>query len=226
MADGRVVAVNVGRTRTVAVGERTFETGIFKEPVAGRLRVDHDHVAGDQQADHDNHGGPHQAVYAYSQEDTVWWADHLGRDDLGPGAWGENLTLAGIDASGAVVGTHWQVGGCVLRVTGPRIPCFKLAARMGDPRFAARFAEAQRPGAYLAVERPGLVGAGDEVAVLATPDHGIAVRDIARAYHRLAPPEEHRALLERIVAAPNMHPSATAFATERLALPDPDRDAP
>lgn len=218
MTPGHVVSVNVGRPRTVEIAGREDSTAIVKEPVDGRLRVADDHVAGDQQADRDNHGGPWQAVYAYASEDIAWWADELGRDDLGAGAFGENLTLAGIDPTEAVVGARWRVGDAELRVTGPRIPCHKLAWRMGDPRFGARFAAAGRIGAYLAIEAPGLVGAGDLVEVVAVPDHGVTVHDVSDAYHRLGPddPDEQRRLLERIVAAPEMHPTAVAFANARL----------
>lgn len=216
-----VVTVNVGRPRIVDVAGREESTAIVKAPVMGRLRLADDHVAGDHQADRANHGGPWQAVYAYASEDTAWWAQQLGRDDLGPGAFGENLTLAGLDPNAAVVGTRWQVGGARLRVTGPRVPCHKLAWRMGDPRFGPRFAGAGRVGAYLAIDTPGLVGAGDAVEVVDVPDHGITVRDVSDVHHRIAPtdPEELRELLERIAAAPLMHPSAVAFATARL-----DRD--
>ena len=216
-----MVAVNVGRPEVVEIEGREVRTAIDKHPMAARLRLDHHHVAGDHQADHDNHGGPFQAVYAYASEDTAWWAGELDRDDLGPGTWGENLTLAGVDASGAVVGSLWEVGDARLRVTAPRIPCFKLAHRMGDRRFAVRFAQARRPGTYLAIDRPGLVGPDDAVRVVEVPDHGVTVRDLAFVHHRLGTTDEVRALARRILAVPGMHPTALAVAQSRLEPRDP-----
>lgn len=213
---GEVLAVNVGRPREVEIAGREVRTAIDKTPIDARVRLDHHHVAGDHQADHEHHGGPWQAVYAYASEDTAWWAAELGRDDLGPGTWGENLTLAGVDPNGAVVGSLWEVGDARLRVTAPRIPCFKLAHRMGDPRFGPRFAAAQRPGTYLAIDRPGLVGPGDVVRVVEVPDHGVTIRDVAAAHHRLGTPDEVRSLAERILEVPDMHPSAVDVARTRL----------
>lgn len=216
---GRVTAVNVGTPRELTVGERTFTTGIFKHPVDGPRRLADDHVTGDVQANTVDHGGPDKAVYAYASEETAWWATRLGRDDLGPGTWGENLTLEGVTVSEAVLGTRWQVGGAVVRVTQPRIPCFKLAAKMGDPRFATTFAQGRRPGAYLAINTPGAVAAGDAVEVLAVPDHGVTVADISAAYHRLddetADARRHR--LEHLLTIPDLPAAARGWITRELA---------
>ena len=106
----------------------------------------------------------------------------LGRD-LGPAAFGENLTTDGIDVSGALVGERWRVGTALLEVVQPRLPCFKLALRMGDPSFVRRFAQASRPGAYLRIVEEGELGAGDavEVDVAALPDHGVTMRLLSDA---------------------------------------------
>ena len=100
-----------------------------------------------------------------------------------------------------MIGSLWEVGSARLRVTAPRIPCFKLAHRMGDRRFAVRFAQAERPGTYLAIDRPGLVGADDEVRMVEVPAHGVTVRDVAAVHHRLGGADEVAATAERILAA-------------------------
>ncbi|HSK92188.1 MAG TPA: MOSC domain-containing protein [Euzebyales bacterium] len=178
----RLVSVNVGDVRTIVVAGRRFTTGIYKQPVAGSRRVAGVNLEGDHQADRRVHGGPTKSLYAYAFEDYEWWSGQLGRT-LSPGTFGDNLTTAGITPAAAVVGERWAVGSAVLRVTEPRIPCFKLGVRMEDRRFPARFAAAARPGTYLAIERAGAVAAGDAVAVIDRPDHGVTVGDIERAYH-------------------------------------------
>lgn len=179
---GRVVSVNVGRTRTVAWNGRQVTTAIFKHPVPGRLRLRGVNVEGDDQADRSVHGGPDKAVYAYSVDDYRWWSATLGRE-LEPGTFGENLTIDGLDLRAAVIGERWRLGTALVRVTQPRIPCFKLGIRMDDARFPARFADAGRPGAYLAIEQEGSLRTGDDVAVVARPAHGISVGIVERAYH-------------------------------------------
>src|SRR4051795_11148348 len=136
--------VNVGAPRAVRVGHRTVMTAIFKAPVEGRVAVRGVNLDGDDQADRAVHGGPDKAVYAYAAEDTAWWAAQLERE-LGPGAFGENLTVEGVDASGAVIGERWRLGSAELEVCQPRFPCFKLGLRFVDPKMLKRFTQAERP---------------------------------------------------------------------------------
>ena len=180
--DPVVASVSVGQPRRVRWHDRTVSTGIWKQSVSGRVRAAGVNLEGDDQADRRVHGGPNKAIYAYAVEDYGWWGHELG-SPLRPGTFGENLTIAGIDLAAAVVGERWRVGTTTLRVTEPRIPCFKLGIRMGDAAFVHRFANAARPGTYLAIEQPGDVGAGDTIDLLHRPDHGVTVGTVERAYH-------------------------------------------
>lgn len=164
-----VVSVNIAEVRKLVVSGREVRTGIFKLPVEGRVAVGELGLDGDVQADRRVHGGHDQAVYAYALEDVTWWEQELGRE-LGPGFFGENLTVRGIDLSGARPGDRWELPGAALEVTAPRQPCQKLATKVGDPRFVKRFARANRPGTYMRVLREGDVGAGDRGAI--TPAAG------------------------------------------------------
>jgi MOSC domain-containing protein YiiM len=188
-----VVSVNVGRPRQVDWHGRTVTTSIWKHPVDGRHRVAGVNIDGDDQADRRVHGGPTKAIYAYAAADYDWWQGQLGQP-LAPGTFGENLTVAGIDPAAAVIGERWQVGTATLRVTEPRIPCFKLGIRMGDAAFVDRFAEAARPGAYLAIDAEGDIGAGDLIRLLDRPGHGLTIGTVERAYN--AEPDLIPALLE------------------------------
>jgi len=178
----RLLSVNVGRPRAVETGRRTVVTAIWKSPVEGRVAVRGANLAGDAQADRSVHGGPDKAVYAYAIEETREWEGEVGRV-LGPGAFGENLTVEGIDVSGALIGERWRVGTTLLEVAQPRVPCFKLGLRMGDPSFVKRFAQASRPGAYLRIVEEGELGAGDAVEVDAAslPGHGVTARLVSDA---------------------------------------------
>jgi MOSC domain-containing protein YiiM len=171
----RVVSVNVGRPTALATGSRVIESAIVKAPVEGPVAVRGVNLEGDDQADRSVHGGPDQAVYAYASEDIVFWSDVTGLD-LGPGAFGENLTTAGIDVSGVRIGERWRIGTVELRVTGPRIPCFKLEARIGVRGFQKQFLHAGRPGAYFAIAEEGELRAGDAVEVVHRPEHDVTPR--------------------------------------------------
>jgi MOSC domain-containing protein YiiM len=204
----RLLTVNVGLPRRVDTGRRTVLTAIWKSPVDGRVAVRGVNLEGDAQADRKVHGGPDKALYAYAIEETRAWEDELGRS-LGPGAFGENLTVEGLDVSGALIGERWRVGTTLLEVVQPRLPCFKLGLRMQDPSFVKRFGEASRPGAYLRIVEEGELGSGDQIEVdtTALPDHGVTVRMVSDAIlldHDLIP---------EVLDAPQLIPSLREWMT-------------
>ncbi len=207
---GILESVNVGSPRPIIHRGREEMTSIWKSPAPGRVAVRGVNVVGDVQSNLSVHGGPDKAVYAYGCADFEWWAGELGRS-LEPGAFGENLTVRGIAVSEAVVGERWRVGTVVLEVAQPRIPCFKLGIRMGDPRFVKRFARAHRPGAYLRIVQEGELAAGDVVEVIHRPGHGVTVADAARAQMG------DRAALARLPAAPELPQRWQEWAREQLA---------
>jgi MOSC domain-containing protein YiiM len=177
---GLLTAVSVGRPRLATYRGRTVSSAIWKQPVAGRVAVQGVNIAGDDQADRTVHGGADKAIYAYAAEDTGWWQLELDRE-LGPGAFGENLTTRSVDVSAALVGERWAIGSTVLEVAQPRLPCFKLGLRHGLPDLTRRFARALRPGAYLRIVREGEIGAGDRIEIVSRPDHDVTVELAARA---------------------------------------------
>lgn len=179
---GELLSVNVGRPAPIGI-HRGQQAGsaILKRPVAGRVRVEGVNVAGDQQADWRVHGGPDKAVYAYAREDADWWAGELEREIPSGEMFGENLTTRGIDCSGAVIGERWRIGTTLLEVCQPRVPCYKLGLRFGDPLMLKRFAQASRPGAYLRIVEEGEIGAGDAIELLERPDHGVTIRLVSDA---------------------------------------------
>jgi MOSC domain-containing protein YiiM len=158
-------------------------TAIWKQSVDGRVAVRGVNIDGDDQADRSVHGGPDKAVYAYAAEEVAQWQVELGRE-LEVAAFGQNLTTQGIEVSDAVIGERWRIGTALLEVAQPRQPCFKLAIRMGDPRFVRRFAEASRPGAYLRIVEAGELGAGDAIEVVHRPVHGVTARVVFDALLR------------------------------------------
>jgi MOSC domain-containing protein YiiM len=175
---GRLVSVNVGEPQDVQWAGRTVRTSIWKVPTEGRVVFTGINLSGDAQADLRVHGGPDKAVYAYAAEDYQWWASELGTE-VSPGTFGENLTTSSIDLASAVVGEVWSVGTGRLKVTQPRLPCFKLGVRMGDAAFVQRFDEARRYGIYLGIVEEGDLAVGDRVELISRPAHGVTATSLA-----------------------------------------------
>ncbi|MGI8684010.1 MAG: MOSC domain-containing protein [Acidimicrobiales bacterium] len=207
---GRVISVNVGVPRSVEWQGRTIRTAIWKDPVDGPVEVRGVNLSGDDQADRRVHGGTHKAVYAYAAEDYAWWSESLGTR-LGPGTFGDNLTVEGFDLRLAWVGERWRVGTCLLEVSEPRMPCFKLGARMGTADFVDLFDVVGRLGAYLRIVEEGAVTAGDEVHLVSRPDAELTVGDLGAAGAG-----DDAALLQRVVDHPAVSPARVNSAGRAL----------
>jgi MOSC domain-containing protein YiiM len=196
----RIVSVNLAVPRPDPANTRA-RTGIDKRPTSDPVPVvapgakGMGALVGDTVASERHHGGPDQALYAYAREDMDEWAAELGRP-LSGGMFGENLTTAGLDVTGALIGERWRVGPEVeLEVSGPRIPCDTFAGWMGEPRWVKRFTARAKPGAYLRVVTPGQLRAGDPVGVVYRPGHEVTIGLTFRAL-TLAPE-----LLPRLLTA-------------------------
>ncbi|MGH9075208.1 MAG: MOSC domain-containing protein [Acidimicrobiales bacterium] len=206
---GTLVSVNVGRPREIAWRGRTVSSGIYKGPVNGPVAVRGFNLVGDEQADRRVHGGPDKAVYAYSVEDYSWWSAQLGRD-LEPGGFGENLTTAGLDLCGTLVGDRWRVGTVLLEVSQPRTPCYKLGIRVGDDGFPDRFLKEGRTGAYLRVVEEGELAAGDSIVVAHQRHGSLTLGEVARICHT----ERDRAA--ELLEVPELAASRQAWARKTL----------
>lgn len=182
MHPARVVSVNCGTIKDFVDGVKSGQTAIDKRSVAGPVPLRWLGLDGDEQADKQNHGGTEQAVYVYAREDLDWWTERLGRE-LRDGMFGENVTTAGIDVTGALIGETWRLGTAVVQVTSPRIPCNVFKTWLDEPHWVKRFAAAGRPGAYLRVLTEGSVEAGAEIAVLSRPDVAVTVAEAMAAFY-------------------------------------------
>ena len=173
----QVISVNVGLPREVAWQGELVETGIFKEPVSGPVKVGRLNLEGDRQADLSVHGGPEKAVYAYPSEHYAFWREELGTE-LPAAAFGENLTTTGVTERDLHIGDRLRIGSAEFVVTQPRTPCYKLGIRFGRADMVRRFQQSGRSGFYLSVVQEGHLTVGDEIAVVTKEPAGITVADI------------------------------------------------
>jgi MOSC domain-containing protein YiiM len=174
----RVVSVNVGRPREVVHDGELLRTSIWKQAVAGPVHVGTLNLAGDRQSDLSVHGGPDKAVYAYSADHYDYWRAELPGVALPWGAFGENLTLSGLDERHLGIGDQLRIGSAELMVTQPRLPCFKLGLRLGRDDIIKRFQASGRSGCYLRVLVEGTVTAGDPVTRIAVGGFGITIAEL------------------------------------------------
>jgi len=157
-------------------------TGIFKEPVPGRIKLRRLNLEGDAQADLEVHGGKDKAVYCYQSQHYEFWKRELPGRDLPFGMFGENFTLDGLLEDSIHLGDRFAVGSCEVIVTQPRMPCYKLGLKFQSDDMVRRFLASGRTGFYVAVLREGEVGVGDEMNLLSRDANAVPVSEITRLY--------------------------------------------
>ena len=209
----RLLSVNIGLPRTFVHDGKTVATGIFKEPVAGRLKLHSLGVAGDSQSDLKVHGGIYKAVYSYPVEHYAYWSRELGRNDFTFGQFGENLTISGFTEDDVHIGDMFRIGTALLEVTQPRVPCFKLAFKMNAPDFINRFTASGRTGFYQRVLAEGEIGAGDTIERVKTDPRRVTVREMMRLMHI---DREDFPMIEKAVGIPALTPGWREELKERL----------
>ncbi|WP_040392123.1 MOSC domain-containing protein [Catelliglobosispora koreensis] len=201
-------AKDVGMT---GINKRPVDYPVLVRPPGPKTTGLHSGLVGDQIFDIKHHGGDDQAVYAYAREDLDWWETEVGQQIPG-GKFGENLTTAGVDVNGALVGEQWRIGSqLILQATSPRIPCATFQAKMAVPQWVKRFTAGARPGAYLRVVQAGEVRADDPVEIVHRPDHHMTIEKFFRAW-TLEP-----SLLDELAAVPELDEETRAYALKRAA---------
>ncbi len=174
----RLLSVNVGLPRDIPWKGRTVHTGIWKNPVHGRCRVNRLNLDGDGQGDLAGHGGEHRAVFVYQIESYRYWQEQLKRSDFVYGQFGENFTIEGMADDAVSIGDRFQIGTALFEVTQPRVTCFRVGIRMNEPRMAALLTSSGRPGFYFRVLREGEAGEGDEIVKVGAASERMTVAEI------------------------------------------------
>jgi len=180
----RLESINVGQVETISHGNKTFETGICKRPVEGRVAITSLGIDGDAIVNSKHHGGPDQAIYGYSADDYDWWASETGLA-VYPGLFGENLTIRDLPTD-MRIGDRLLIGEVVLEATAPRIPCDTFAAHMEDRGFGMTFRSAERPGTYFRVLNEGRAQTGDAVTLVESNGHDVSILDLFRYKYRVS----------------------------------------
>jgi ferredoxin-NADP reductase/MOSC domain-containing protein YiiM len=175
----KLLSVNVSLPKEAAHKGKMVRTGIFKESVEGRVAARTLNLDGDRQADLVGHGGEMRAVLVYSRENYDYWAKELGRTDWVFGQFGENFTVEGMLDEHIHVGDRFRIGTALFEVSQPRVPCYKLAMKMGVEGFYAQLLKSGRPGFYFRVLEEGDVGAGDEIQLVESDPIGVTVREVS-----------------------------------------------
>ena len=212
MPNPTLVSLNVGMPQDVPWRGRTVHTGVWKRPVTGPRMVRRLNVDGDGQGDRGGHGGEQRAVMVYQLDSYRHWQEFFGLDDLEHGAFGENFTVDGLSDDEVCIGDRFRFGDAEFEVTQPRVTCFRVGMRMGQPQLPSLLVAHHRPGFYLRVITEGYVAAGDEIVRTARGRHELSVAEVDALLY-LPDPDRDRVRQATDIAAlsPGWHESFRAL---------------
>ncbi|MBY8339355.1 MOSC domain-containing protein [Streptomyces spinosirectus] len=209
-----LLSVNVGKPKDVAWQGRTVHTGVWKDPVSGPAMVRRLNIDGDGQGDTKGHGGEQRAVLVYQIESYRYWQRHFGRDNFTFGQFGENLTVDGLADDEVCIGDQYRIGEAEFEVTQPRVTCYRVGMRMGEPELPALLVSHHRPGFYMRVLREGRIEAGDRIVKTRTGPGALTVADTDALLYL---PDRDPAKLRLAVDIPALSPGWQGSFRELLA---------
>lgn|SRR5215813_6169404 len=212
----KLVSLNCGLPREVEWHGRTVTTGIFKEPVGGRVALRRLNLDGDRQADLTVHGGEAKAVYCYPLAHYEYWKAELPGRTLSMGMLGENFTTDGLSETSVFLGDKFSIGSAEVVVTQPRLPCYKLGIRFQSDEMVKRFLASGRTGFYVAVTREGDVAAGDAIVSIERDPNSVPVSEVTRLYVTKRFTEEDLDSMKRILRIAALPDNWKNYFEERL----------
>jgi MOSC domain-containing protein YiiM len=213
MTQGKVLSVNVGQPREVQWKGTRVSTSIFKSPVTGSVDAKTLNLHGDRQADLSVHGGPYKAIYGYPSEHYPYWRKELPQADLPWGAFGENLSTEGLFEDHLHIGDQLRIGSVLVKVTQPRMPCYKLTIRFDRDDMIKRFIDSNTSGFYFSIIEEGQLAAGSTIQIVHRDPAAVAVADIVRLYYNHGRGESD--LLERAIHLEALPASWRGYLRER-----------
>lgn len=194
----KLISINIGQKRTQQNGNKLETTGIYKMPVARKVRVTSLGIVEDFIGSPKHHGGPDPAVYLYGSADYAWWSKELGKE-ISSGTFGDNLTISEMASADFNIGDRLHIGDVILEATAPRIPCSTLATRMGDPQFVKKYRGAEKPGLYCRVIAAGEVESGMGVTVQPVEGEAVGIIEVFRAWYEK---DKDESTLRRFLRSP------------------------
>ncbi|MFI1397930.1 MOSC domain-containing protein [Streptomyces sp. NPDC020681] len=216
-----LVSVNAGIPQDVSWQGKTVHTGAWNSPVHGPRMVRRLNIDGDGQGDLAGHGGDIRAVLVYQMQSYQYWQKQLGRDDLTFGMLGENFTVDGLPDDDVCIGDRYRIGEAEFEVTQPRVTCYRVGMRLGEPAMASLLVAHHRPGFYLRVVGEGRVQAGDEITLTRKGPEELSVADTDALLYL---PDRDPAKLRRALNMPALSPGWQQSFRELAAAQQPQQE--
>lgn len=210
----KIISVNVGLPIKVNFGREVVTTGIFKNPIQHRVKLNKLNLEGDKQADLTVHGGINKAVYAYPSEHYIFWKEEIKDFEYSWGTFGENLTTEGLFEDIVRIGDQFKIGSTKVMATQPRMPCYKLGIRFGRMDVIKKFLESGKSGIYFKVIKEGEIGINDTVKLIKKNNNDITIKNIVEMVTK--DEIENIELMEKTIQVPELPTGWKNYFVEKL----------
>ncbi|MFK8066736.1 MAG: MOSC domain-containing protein [Gammaproteobacteria bacterium] len=198
---------------------RFYRTAFLKKPVDGSVKLNKDNLEGDSQSDLMNHGGYDKAVYGFSIEHHDYWKQKLSIDHIDYGKFGENLTLTELDESVIAIGDRLQINDCILEVSQPRIPCYKISFEFKQIAMLNNFIDYAHTGVYFRVIQTGTITSNSPVEIIYKHPENVTIKDLFLAHFDSKFPDQEK-VLRQAVEIPELAEAWRKKINDRLHLID------
>ena len=170
----KIIGIYLGKLSNI--GEKRSPTGIYKQSVE-QVSVDELGIIGDIQADKRFHGGPEKALHQYAlcSYEKIIKRYPLLHKQAKPGIIGENLSATDMNEHNVCIGDIYKVGSCVLQVSSPRIPCWKIDAKFKQPDLNQFISQHRLNGWYYRVLQAGNMTLNDAFLLQQRPNTSVTV---------------------------------------------------
>ncbi len=175
----KILSINVSEPKKVVFNGKELITSIYKKPITNEVKVTSHGIEGDRQADLSVHGGYDKAVYGYSHTHYKLWAEKLNKEYDEFGLVGENLTIDVFDENEICIGDKFKINDCILQVSQPRIPCYKVGIKMNSRDFPKMFSQSGLLGSYFRVLQDGKIKAGANIEKIHAEERSMSLKDIS-----------------------------------------------
>ena len=177
----KILSINISLPKKITFNKKILNTSIFKKPVNEKVNIKKAGIEGDKQADLKSHGGVNKAVYAYSYKHYKYWGELLKKDFSNDyGLIGENLTMDDFDEKEFFIGDELQISDVILKITQPRIPCYKLGIKMNEKDFVNFFINYGHLGMYMKVIKSGFIEKGDNIKLIRRNKDTMTIYEISK----------------------------------------------
>ena len=204
MADKILIeSLNIGNPKDEIFHGKKIRTGICKVPVSEALQLGKLGLEGDGVANLKHHGGVDKAVCIYMVDHYPYWQEILGVA-LPPAAFGENLSVSGMNEDDVCIGDIFRVGTALAQVSQPRQPCSTLAARYDRNDMVKLVVDSGRTGFYFKVLQDGVVRRGDQISLTESDPNRVSVTFANQIFHH---DRRNREGIEKVLAVPALSQS-------------------